>query len=599
MDRRRLIIALGLCSFAFVPMLGAQGYPTPAPPSEPLPSLPPEAPSPALPPDAPSPVLPPDAPLPSEASWAPGVPGAMFYGDFATAPAAVAPFEYEFAFQSGRGLFGPSSLNLPQDPADSLYREARQLLNRGDWRRAAERFAAVANHRPPSGYAADALYWQAFALHRIGGITELRQALASLETRRTSYPDARSESDAETLRARIRGALAARGDDRAAAALAASAAQGGAACDSEELSVRSSALSALMRADPAQGETLLLRVLERKDECSVPLRKSAVMLIGTRGDASAKARLTSVARTDPSDAVRADAIGYLARVSGDEVVATLEQVIRGDEEERVQRAAVRALGNHESPRAKAALKALIVRSDAPERLRLEALGTFDEGARGVFSYSCDGDDCRTLTVAPAAPPAPPVPGAYTAGAATAPSGAPTPRARGATTVSSASGVVVSGEAAVAWSSDRARRRMSPEDAAWLRGVYPRLETTRLKSRAVTVLVRSGDEATMKWIMDLIAREDEPADIRAAALSRLGRDMPIEALVRFYDSAGSRTIRRQIVSTLGSRDEPEATDKLIDIVRTGTDPQLRRSAISALGRKKDPRTTQLLLELIDK
>lgn len=594
MDFRRSIITLGLCSFACIPALGAQGYPTPvppAPPSEPLPSLPSEA---------PLPVLPPDAPLPPEAAWAPDVPGVMFYGDFASTPGAVAPFEFEFEYQSGRGLFGPSSLHLPQDPADSLYREARQLLNRGDWRRAAERFAAVANHRPPSGYAADALYWQAFALHRIGGITELRQALASLETRRTNHPDARSESDAETLRARIRGALAARGDDRAAAALAASAAQGGAACDSEELSVRSSALSALMRSDPAQGETLLLRVLERKDECSVPLRKSAVMLIGTRGDASAQARLTSVARTDPSDAVRADAIGYLAKVSGDEVVATLEQVIRGDEEERVQRAAVRALGDHDSPRAKAALKALVVRSDAPERLRLEALSTFDEGARGLFSYSCDGDDCRTLTIAPTAPAAPPAPGVYAPRAATAPSGSPSPRARGATSVSVASGAAVSGEAVtVAWSSDREQRRMSPEDAAWLRGVYPRLETTRLKSRAVTVLVRSGDEATMKWIMDLIAREEEPADIRAAALSRLGRDMPIDALVRFYDSAGSRTIRRQIVSTLGSRDEPEATDKLIDIVRTGTDPQLRRSAISALGRKKDPRTTQLLLELIDK
>jgi hypothetical protein len=59
------------------------------------------------------------------------------------------------------------------------------------------------------------------------------------------------------------------------------------------------------------------------------------------------------------------------------------------------------------------------------------------------------------------------------------------------------------------------------------------------------------------------------------------------------------VRQQIVSTLGSRKEPEATDKLFEIVRAGTDPQLRRSAINALTRKNDPRTTQLLLELIDK
>ncbi len=572
MDFRRSIITLAVCMLA-APALAAQGYPTPAAPAPPAEPVPPRAPTPA-----------------------PDAPGVWAYGELASGyGAAVAPvasgdfFAYEMA--SG-GLFGPSTLRLPQDPADSLYREARQLLNRGDWRRAAERFSAVANHRPASGYAADALYWQAFALYRIGGTTELRQALASLETRRTQHPNARSESDAATLTARIRGALAARGDARASAALARSAESGGTACDSEELSVRSSALSALMRANPEQGEALLLRVLDRKDECSIPLRKSAVMLIGTRGDESAKARLTSVARTDPSEAVRADAIGYLGRVSGDEVVATLEQVISSDEEERVQRAAVRALGRHDSERAKTALKALVERSSAPERLRIEAISTFDRGGPGgLFSYACAGDDCSSFTVASVAPAAPVAPSA------------PTPRARavsvpgGAVSVSSGSQVVVAGNAV--WSSERRERRISAEDAAWLRGVYPRLETERLKERAITVLARSGDQATIQWIMQLIEREEEPAGIRAAALSRIGRDMPIDVLVRYYDAAANRTIRRQIVSTLGSRDEPEATDKLIDIVRTGTDPQLRRSAISALGRKKDPRTTQLLLELIDK
>jgi HEAT repeat protein len=57
------------------------------------------------------------------------------------------------------------------------------------------------------------------------------------------------------------------------------------------------------------------------------------------------------------------------------------------------------------------------------------------------------------------------------------------------------------------------------------------------------------------------------------------------------------VREYIIGALGRRTEAEATDKLIDIVKTGTDPALRRSAISALTRKKDPRSTKLLLELI--
>jgi HEAT repeat protein len=65
----------------------------------------------------------------------------------------------------------------------------------------------------------------------------------------------------------------------------------------------------------------------------------------------------------------------------------------------------------------------------------------------------------------------------------------------------------------------------------------------------------------------------------------------------YDGASSRMVREYIISALARRTEPEATDKLIDIVKTGTDPQLRRSAINALTRKKDPRSTKLLMELI--
>jgi HEAT repeat protein len=141
--------------------------------------------------------------------------------------------------------------------------------------------------------------------------------------------------------------------------------------------------------------------------------------------------------------------------------------------------------------------------------------------------------------------------------------------------------------------------LSAEDAAWLRGVYPQLESVRLKSRAASVLVSASDDATVTWLMTLIQRDEEPADVRAAVLARLGRGLSIAQLGRLYDSADNRTVRRQIVSTLGQRSEAAATDKLIEIVRTGTDPQLRRSAISALTRKNDPRTTQLLLEMIDR
>jgi HEAT repeat protein len=59
------------------------------------------------------------------------------------------------------------------------------------------------------------------------------------------------------------------------------------------------------------------------------------------------------------------------------------------------------------------------------------------------------------------------------------------------------------------------------------------------------------------------------------------------------------MREQLINVFANRSEPEATDKLIEIVRSGTDPSIRRQAINALSRKEDPRTARLLLELLER
>ncbi len=84
-----------------------------------------------------------------------------------------------YVFSTGAGPRAPWA---KADPADSLYRSARELLNRGDYRRAAAEFKAIPAKFPNSVYADDAMYWQAFALYRIGGTPELQEALGVLET---------------------------------------------------------------------------------------------------------------------------------------------------------------------------------------------------------------------------------------------------------------------------------------------------------------------------------------------------------------------------------------------------------------------------------
>ena len=60
---------------------------------------------------------------------------------------------------------------IPQDVADSAWRSARELFNRGEYGQAAQSFRALPTRFPNSAYASEAAYYQAFALFRIGGTT--------------------------------------------------------------------------------------------------------------------------------------------------------------------------------------------------------------------------------------------------------------------------------------------------------------------------------------------------------------------------------------------------------------------------------------------
>lgn len=411
---------------------------------------------------------------------------------------------------------------LSQDPGDSLYRQARELLNGGEYRRAVASFRELATRMPTSGYAADAHYWWAFALYRIGGTDELRLAIEVLDTQKAKYPGARMLAQSDALSLRIRGALAARGDAASAAQLRSAAADSALRCDREEQSVRAEALNALVQADPAGAMPVLQKTLARKDSCSAPLRRTAVFLVGSRSaQAGGVALLSQVARIDPSLDVRASALEWLARAPGDEALATLEEVARDAGEERVQRAAVRALVAHPSTRARQAVRTLVERDATPERLRLEALGAFS------------------------------------------------------------------------------RDRSTSDDIAWMRTLYGRTDNARIKARIVSTLSSIGGADVEAWLLAMARNTEESSESRRYAIRRVGKTLPIAELGKLYDSSAERPIREVLIETLGQRPEGEATDKLLDIVKTGTDPHLRGRAISALSSKKDPRTLRLLMEIIDK
>jgi HEAT repeat protein len=464
------------------------------------------------------------SPIPPRAPMAPLTPIAIQPMGAAIAPMALERLQglSPFVRQFGGIASDPRKAWAPTDPADSLYRLARETLNRGEYSRAAKLFSEISQRFPNSVYAGDARYWRAFALYRIGGTNELREGLRALETAGPGYRQASLQADAVELTARIRGALAVQGDRNAAAQVRSAVANQGEACDREDLAVRIEALKSLGKTDPELTTPILRRVLARRDECSASLRRAALYLLGKRNDTEAMNLVMVAARNDSDLKVRADALRFLAAMPGDQAISTIEEIARTPGNEPLQRSAISALGRSDSPRARQSLRAIIERTDLSESLRSSALASLDNCECG----------------------------------------------------------------------------RSPDNGAYLRSLYPRLETPRLKSSALRTIAKSGGTDNEQWLLTVVRNQNEPVEVRATALRYAGASsIPIADLVRMYDAAGDRPLRVQLIQLYSQRTDPAATDKLLEIAKRGTDPDMRRMAISALSRKNDPRTKQLLLEII--
>ena len=454
-------------------------------------------------------------------------------------PIHIEPFNFEPGRAQEDGLLRarPRAPWAQEDPADSLYRVAREALNRGEYRRAAQVFNEVTRKYPQSRYAQDCAYWEAFSRYRIGTTDELRLALRILDGKgdlplnvEQMVGNRRNNGsiDIPSLRARVLGALAARGDRDAEARLKAEAAQqGGERCDREEVSVRAEALNALAQMDIAAAMPTVRQVLTQRDECTVELRRRALYVVGRQPGPDATTIIVDVAKNDPDRGIRGEAMRWLSRVGGDAAIPQLEELLRTSTDEHTQRAAVSALGSIEGAAARRAVRAIIERNDAAERVRYEAI----------------------LSVA----------------------------------------------------RERDGREPSADDMAYLRSLYGRIPTTKLKEGVLSAVGRVATPENEQFLLGIARNVNEPAQLRAAALHRLGRmeSAKVEDIAKLYDVADSRGMREQILSALSQRNEPLAIDKMMEIARRDTDPRIRSYAINLLGRSKNERAKELLKQLIEK
>jgi HEAT repeat protein/TolA-binding protein len=418
-----------------------------------------------------------------------------------------------------------------EDPADSLYRVAREALNRGEYRRAAQTFNEVTKKYPRSQYALHSAYWEAFARYRNGGTDDLKEALKILDEKSQQFASMGDDGnvDVQALRARVLGALAARGDAKAAEELRKNPGQSG-SCDREDVSVRAEALSALAQMDMAAAMPTVKKVLQRRDECTVELRRRALYLIARQPTSEAIGLILDVAKNDTDNSIRGEAMRWLPRVAGDSAVPQLEELLRTAQDEQTQRSVISALGSIDSDRARRAVRTIIERNDAAERVRYDA----------ILSLSRERDG----------------------------------------------------------------RVVTPEESVYLRALFTRLEQARLREAVLTSVGRIQTSENEQFLMSVARNTNETPSLRAAALSRLGRmtNVSVVDIGKLYDVADSRGMREQILRALSERKEPEAIDKMIEIAKKDTDPQIRRTAVNLISRSAqngNERAKKFLQEFFDR
>jgi HEAT repeat protein len=448
----------------------------------------------------------------------------------------------------------PPVSTVQSDPADSLYREARSALTRRDWPRAATLFASIESRFPKSAYAADALYWQAFALYRLGGEESLRRALAALKAQRSRYASAATRGDAAALQRRIQGELARRGDPDAAAAIAAAtsaiaaspvpptppapplppkppapprpghAVRVAADCaedsDTSEDDIKVAALNALQQMDPERAAPVLRRVLARRDDASACLRRKAVFLVAQQQAEGAETTLLEAARSDPDAEVREQAVFWLSQVGTERSVAALDSIARTTTDPNLQDKAVFALSQEGSSRSMQALRAFAERADVPEPAREKAI--FWLGQSGTS-----------------------------------------------------------------------------ENAAFLRGLYGRLQGAELKKKVLFSISQMGTPEGGTWLVQVARNEKETPELRKQALFWAQQcDVPTSEFANLYGSSQDREMREQLIFVLSQRGDKAAADKLFDIAKGDPDRELRKKALFWLSQMDDPRVAELLQRILE-
>jgi HEAT repeat protein len=146
-----------------------------------------------------------------------------------------------------------------------------------------------------------------------------------------------------------------------------------ATCPSGGDDVRVAALSSLAQLDADQALPTMKKILERRDTCSVMLRRQVLGFLARSRYGDQTDVFLNVARTDPSTDLRRSALQMLAQHNSERTTSALDSIVFQGTDTEMRDAALRSLSQQSSPTARASVRRAIETASLPIEVRVRAL----------------------------------------------------------------------------------------------------------------------------------------------------------------------------------------------------------------------------------
>ena len=320
-------------------------------------------------------------------------------------------------------------------------------------------------------------------------------------------------------------------------------------------------LTEVMRSFDSSGRyDPVLAGIDIHPECEDALTLQEALTTVLRLEADAMPTIRDILERDDecSAHLRYLSINWLGEEETEEARDLLIEVARDHPDARTREWAVTRLANFESPEVSEVLVSFLRESDAHEVQEAAIYGLSrqesDEATQALIDFASDGSKAKL------------------------------PRQRAAVLVA-----------------ERAAQGA-------LQRIFNRLDSDDIKRSYLGVVgarAEHGELGVASWLLPVVVDAGQSEDVRAAALEAWSRQpsLDLEEVARTYEILESAELRDQFLYALYQKAESDeenadaVIDKMIELARQETDPEVRKRAVYWLGRTGSERAVAFLLEIL--